>query len=96
MFRMLGFDNGNATFNNDFGPVPAVGPGMDDVQCVGTETDIRSCPHLTSGNCGPTEGAGVRCFNNPPPDTTTQGKNNSFVTRHRVMNLYISVFPDSS
>ena len=67
---MLGFRYGYPTVNNNFGPVPAVGPGMDDVECSGNETDIRSCPHLALGNCGPTEGAGVRCYTPPPPEAT--------------------------
>ena len=62
---MLGFSNGDATANSAFGAVPAVGPGFDDVACTGTETDIRQCAHINPGNCGVTEGAGVRCSNTP-------------------------------
>ena len=63
---MLGFSNGDATVSSTFGAVPAVGPGFDDVACTGTETDIRQCTHTNPGNCGVTEGAGVRCSNTPP------------------------------
>ena len=63
---MLGFSNGAATVSSQFGAVPAVGPGFDDVNCIGTETDIRQCAHINPGNCGVTEGAGVRCSNTPP------------------------------
>ena len=62
---MLGFSNGDATLLSTFGPVPAVGPGMDDVACTGTETDIRQCTNVNPGNCGVGEGAGVRCSNTP-------------------------------
>ncbi len=37
---------------------------LDNVQCVGTETTLASCPHLPFGshNCGHIEDAGVRCL----------------------------------
>ena len=60
---MLGFSFGDAVIGSQFGNVPAVGPGMDDVACDGTETDIRQCAHRNPGNCGVSEGAGVRCGN---------------------------------
>ena len=36
---------------------------MDDVQCVGTETNIGHCPHISVGmnDCGHYEDAGVWC-----------------------------------
>ena len=34
---------------------------MDDVICSGSEADVLDCPHITTHNCGPSEGAGVRC-----------------------------------
>ena len=43
--------------------VPAVGPGMDDAACTAEETDNSQCTHINTGNCGVTEGAGVRCGN---------------------------------
>ncbi|XP_063971489.1 uncharacterized protein LOC129281473 isoform X4 [Lytechinus pictus] len=38
---------------------------LDNVQCVGTETDLVSCPSngLLNHNCGHSEDAGVQCFN---------------------------------
>ena len=38
---------------------------LDNVQCVGTETTLASCPHLPFGqhNCAHVEDAGVRCGN---------------------------------
>ena len=64
--RMLGFSFGDSTIGSQFGDFPAVGRGFDDVACTGTETDIRQCTHTNPGNCGVTEGAGVRCSNAPP------------------------------
>ena len=60
---MLGFSFGDSTVGSQFGEVPAVGPGMDDVAYTGEETDIRQCTHINPGNCAVTEGAGVRCGN---------------------------------
>ena len=34
---------------------------MDDVSCIGTEIDIKDCPHSDSVNCDENEGAGVVC-----------------------------------
>ena len=45
-----------------FGPV-ADTFGMDNVQCIGNETSILDCPHVTVDDCGPFEGAGVICTN---------------------------------
>ena len=59
--RMLGFiAGGQATSNSYFGQV-TTDFGMDDVLCQGTESDILDCPHITTHNCGPSEGAGVIC-----------------------------------
>ena len=70
---MLGYDptnsvattnNGVATGNEEFG---SVSPDfiMDDVQCTGHEANIFQCSRRLEGhNCGPSEGAGVRCVPN--------------------------------
>ena len=59
--RMLGYvGGGQATSNSYFGQV-STDFGMDDVLCQGTESDILDCPHITTHNCGPSEGAGVIC-----------------------------------
>ena len=34
---------------------------MDDVHCVGNESYLTNCTHITSHNCGHYEDAGVRC-----------------------------------
>ena len=34
---------------------------MDNVQCVGTESYLTNCTHITNHNCGHYEDAGVRC-----------------------------------
>ncbi|XP_041453692.1 deleted in malignant brain tumors 1 protein-like [Lytechinus variegatus] len=63
--RILGLGtNGIAYQNAYFGQ----GTGniiLDNVQCVGTETDLVSCPSngLLNHNCGHSEDAGVQCFN---------------------------------
>merc|ERR1712025_584446 len=58
--RMLGFVSGQAVTSSAFGQVelPFI---MDDVQCVGDESDILACHHASQHNCGVREGAGVRC-----------------------------------
>ena len=33
----------------------------DDVQCIGNETSLSQCPHLTTHNCVHFEDAGVTC-----------------------------------
>ena len=62
LFRMLGYSSGGATVQSWFGPV-ADTFGMDNVQCIGNETSILDCPHVTVDDCGPFEGAGVICTN---------------------------------
>jgi len=59
----LGFDRAQseATTNSFFGNVPS-DFSLDDVACTGSETGIEECTSITNENCGPTEGAGVRCF----------------------------------
>ena len=59
---MLGYSSGGATVQSWFGPV-ADTFGMDNVQCIGNETSILDCPHVTVDDCGPFEGAGVICTN---------------------------------
>ena len=34
---------------------------MDDVSCMGTEMDIKECPHSDAVNCDENEGAGIVC-----------------------------------
>ena len=34
---------------------------IDDVRCIGTESRLVNCTHITSHNCGHHEDAGVRC-----------------------------------
>ena len=63
---MLGYDpiNSFATNRSTFG---SVSPDfiMDDVQCTGHEANIFQCSRRLEGhNCGPSEGAGVRCVPN--------------------------------
>ena len=63
---MLGYDpiNSLATNRSTFG---SVSPDfiMDDVQCTGHEANIFQCSQNLEGeNCGPSEGAGVRCVPN--------------------------------
>ena len=48
-------------FVNRFGDVPSDFE-MDDVKCVSTEENIDDCPHSSSENCSPKEGAGVICL----------------------------------
>ncbi len=35
---------------------------LDDVGCIGTESQLVNCPHITEHNCGHNEDAGVRCL----------------------------------
>ena len=46
----------NAYFGEGSGPIQ-----MDDVGCIGTETILVQCSHLTTVNCMHAEDAGVRC-----------------------------------
>merc|ERR1719315_313692 len=48
--RMLGFQAVRATSKSKFGRVEN-DFAMDDVRCLGTETDIANCPHSTTDNC---------------------------------------------
>ena len=60
---MLGYVGGAATSQSQFGIVPTDWR-MDDVECSGTETDIRQCQaRRNCGSCGCSsdEGAGVIC-----------------------------------
>uniref|UniRef100_A0A1X7UPS9 SRCR domain-containing protein n=1 Tax=Amphimedon queenslandica TaxID=400682 RepID=A0A1X7UPS9_AMPQE len=61
--KQLGLANGVARLAATFGE----GTGsilMDDLQCTGNETEITSCTHTSSHNCGHYEDAGVLC--SPP------------------------------
>ena len=35
--------------------------GVDDVECVGSESNLMDCNHTTDHNCGHFEDAGVTC-----------------------------------
>ncbi|XP_030847999.1 deleted in malignant brain tumors 1 protein-like isoform X7 [Strongylocentrotus purpuratus] len=65
--QILGLgETGSALSNAAFGQ----GSGdiiLDNVECVGTETDLFSCPSNgpLSHNCGHSEDAGVQCFSTP-------------------------------
>ena len=69
--RMLGFSDGY-TFSF-LGNISDVGPGMTDVECTGTETDIRQCEHFpySSGSCGVENRAGVICLHTTPTTMPT-------------------------
>ena len=71
---MLGYGNGTFTRESQFGIVPDGNFGMDDVKCVGTETSILDCPHLTVDNCGPGEAAGAICSNYLGSSTRPMGE----------------------
>jgi len=58
--RMLGYQAIQATTRSRFGRVED-DFAMDDVRCLGTETDLSQCPHSTTDNCRGHEGAGVIC-----------------------------------
>jgi len=61
--KTLGFNSntkGIAWTNSKFGTVGS-NFRMDDVRCGGYESYIGECPHVTSNNCGSSEGAGVTC-----------------------------------
>ncbi len=47
----------SATFGVGFGEIY-----LDDVECIGTESQLVNCPHITEHNCGHSEDAGVRCL----------------------------------
>ena len=60
--HQMGFTLGAAQVfsNSHFGMVPA-DFSYDNVQCIGTETNLDDCPHDNSHNCSNFEGAGVEC-----------------------------------
>merc|ERR1719326_2435436 len=59
--RELGFAGGVAVDGyTNYGTVPS-DFSMDDVRCTGSETTLASCPHITTENCGSTEGAAIQC-----------------------------------
>ena len=68
-FRMLGFSYGIATIDWNFGNFSGTVPGIDSVECTGTETDIRECAHIKAGPpggyCLEDAAAGVICSNPP-------------------------------
>ena len=68
--RQLGFPGFvNSTMANKFGPINTHRFIMDNVRCLGTETDIMDCRHnWNDHDCNAGEGAGVICIARP---TTT-------------------------
>ena len=46
----------SAYFGQGSGPIQ-----LDDVNCIGNETSLLNCTHLTTHNCGHQEDAGVAC-----------------------------------
>ena len=64
--RQLGYDGATAALSNAyFGAGPASQRiWLDDVNCLGTETNIGQCLNLGWGihNCVHNEDAGVRCY----------------------------------
>ena len=47
---------GSANFGQGSGPIQ-----IDDVSCIGNETNLLNCTHLTTHNCAHSEDAGVVC-----------------------------------
>lgn len=58
--RQIGFASGTATYKSEYGRVQD-NYIMDDVECVGRETNIFNCEHEDEAECGATEAAGVIC-----------------------------------
>ena len=72
--RQLGFDGVEfAYISSAFGNVPD-DFSYDDVACTGSESTLDECNYSMYDNCGPTEGAGVRCSSS---ETTTAGPTES-------------------
>ncbi|XP_021354950.1 uncharacterized protein LOC110451333 [Mizuhopecten yessoensis] len=60
--RMLGYSGGEAKYKAEFGPGSGKASLMEEVDCKGTESDIRDCKDRTSvSGCGHNEDAGVVC-----------------------------------
>jgi len=60
--RMLGYLEGEATYESEFGDVDEDDFILDDVQCTGDEQDLMDCEYLYNDHdCYGDEGAGVRC-----------------------------------
>jgi len=60
--RMLGYLEGEATYESEFGDVDEDDFILDDVQCTGDEHDLMDCEYLYNDHdCYGDEGAGVRC-----------------------------------
>ena len=60
--RQLGFNYSTATVRSYFGQTSGVF-AMDNVRCSGNENSIQDCPYELQDNCGPSEAAGVKCYN---------------------------------
>ena len=45
-----------AFFGQGVGPIQ-----LDDIRCIGNETRLLDCPHITAHNCDHYEDAGVAC-----------------------------------
>ena len=69
---MLGYGDGMFTRESQFGYAPNGDFGMDQVECSGSETDIRDCRHYTYDDCGPDEAAGAICSNHLGSGSATQ------------------------
>lgn len=61
---VLGYDFGEATNSSTFGVVPN-NFIMDEVDCTGSEASVWDCGFATPNNCSSSDGAGVRCSNEP-------------------------------
>ena len=59
--KQLGFDHGYAFDNNQYGSTD-VNFAYFATACSGTEAHLQDCFHLTSGECGPNDHAGLYCF----------------------------------
>eukprot|EP00397_Hematodinium_sp_SG-2012_P052514 GEMP01062115.1.p1 GENE.GEMP01062115.1~~GEMP01062115.1.p1 ORF type:complete len:372 (+),score=40.39 GEMP01062115.1:199-1314(+) len=58
--KMLGYGAGRSVIQSHFGHV-ANDFSMDDVECDGSETNIKSCAYKSNDDCSAGEGAGVKC-----------------------------------
>ena len=63
--RQLGFQSGTVTTKSHFGSVNSTF-AMDNVACNSTHETIQDCSYVdeTTEDCGPDQGAGVKCFAN--------------------------------
>ena len=60
--RQLGYPGAvRFTRESEFGSVSS-DFALDEVRCIGTESNLEDCEHTTQENCGSGEGAGVVCM----------------------------------